>query len=88
VYRDWKLSLLFVYVRSLPPMVYETKPKFGIEKLGAACVYPCSNMLIVACCGIPPTGVEPSTLVQLQKWFISWDDWFGCDVPPADVLLD
>jgi hypothetical protein len=47
------------------PGVYEVEAKFGMEKLGAVCVYPCSNMLNVVCCGIPKVGVEPSMMVQL-----------------------
>jgi hypothetical protein len=45
--------------------VYEVEVKFGMEKLGAVCVYPCSNMLDVVCCGIPKVGVEPLMMVQL-----------------------
>jgi hypothetical protein len=45
--------------------VYEAKVKFGIEKLGAVCVYPCQNMLAIVCCGTPEVGTEPSMVVQL-----------------------
>jgi hypothetical protein len=38
---------------------------FGIEKLGAVCVYPCPNMLVIVCCGIPNVGAEPLMVVQL-----------------------
>jgi hypothetical protein len=38
---------------TVTPGVYKAEPGFGIEKLGAACVYPCPNMLVIVCCGIP-----------------------------------
>jgi hypothetical protein len=51
------------------------------------CVYPCPNMLVIVCCGIPKVGVEPSMVIQLWKWFIGWADGFGSVDPPADVPL-
>jgi hypothetical protein len=41
------------------------KVKFGIEKLGAVCLYPCLNKLVVVCCVFPKVGAEPSLVVQL-----------------------
>jgi hypothetical protein len=38
---------------------------FGIKKLGTVCVYPCWNMLVIVCCGIPKVGVEPSIVVRM-----------------------
>jgi hypothetical protein len=57
------LPLAFAYVWPLPPGVYRAELKFGIEKIGAVCVYPCPNMLVVACYGIPKVGAQPSILV-------------------------
>jgi hypothetical protein len=42
-----------------------TEPGFGIEKLYTVCVYPCPNMLVIVCCGIPKVGAEPSMVVRL-----------------------
>jgi hypothetical protein len=50
---------------ALPPEVYGTEPRFDIENLDAVCMYPCLNMLVIVCCGIPKVGVEPSMVVQL-----------------------
>jgi hypothetical protein len=44
-------------------VVYGAEVKFDIEKLGAVYVYPCRNMLVVACFGIPKVGAEPSMVV-------------------------
>jgi hypothetical protein len=52
-----------VYVRSLHPGVYGAELGFGIEKLGAVCVYPYPNMLTIVCCGITKVRVEPSMVV-------------------------
>jgi hypothetical protein len=41
------------------------EPGFGIEKLGAVCVYLCPNILVIVCCGIPKVGAEPSIVVRL-----------------------
>jgi hypothetical protein len=49
----------------LPPGVYGAKVKFGIEKLGAVCLYLCPNMLAIVCCDIPKVGAEPSIMVRL-----------------------
>jgi hypothetical protein len=57
--------LVFAYARLLAPRVYGVEPRFGIEKLGAVCMYPCLNILAVICCGIPKVGVKPSMVVQL-----------------------
>jgi hypothetical protein len=81
------LSLACAYVQPLPPGVYGAKIKFGIEKLDAVCVYPCLNMLVVVCYGIPKVGAKPSMVVQMWKWFIGWADGFGIVVPPTDVSL-
>jgi hypothetical protein len=40
---------------------------FSIVKLCVVCVYPYPYMLVVACCGIPRLGTEPSMVVQLWK---------------------
>jgi hypothetical protein len=64
-YRAWKLPLVFAYVRPLPPVVYGAEPIFGIEKLGAVCVYRYPNMLVIVCCGITKVGSKLSMLVQL-----------------------
>jgi hypothetical protein len=45
----WKLPLACTYAQSLLPRVYEAEVKFGMEKLGAVCVYPCPNMLTIVC---------------------------------------
>jgi hypothetical protein len=79
VYGAWKLLLACAYARSLPPRVYEAEAKSGMEKLGAVCVYPCPNMLVIVCCGIQKVGAEPSMLVQL------WVEAFSIIVLPADV---
>jgi hypothetical protein len=81
------LPLVFTYVRPLHPGVYEVEPRFGIEKVGAACVYPYPNMLVVVCCGISEVGAEPSMVVRLRKWFICWTDGFVRVVPPTDAPL-
>jgi amino acid permease len=60
---------------------------FSIVKLGAVCVYPCPYMLVIACCGIPRLGAEPSMVVRLWKWFIDWAEGFDFDVPPANGPL-
>jgi hypothetical protein len=44
-------------------------------------------MLAVVCYGIPKVGAEPSMVVQLWKWFISWAEGLGMEVPPADEPL-
>jgi hypothetical protein len=61
--------------------------KFGIDKLGAVCVYPCPNMLTIVCCGIPKVGAEPSIVVWLWKWFTDWAEGLGMEVPPTDAPL-
>jgi hypothetical protein len=76
-----------VYARPLYPGVYGAEVKFGIGKLGMVCVYPCPNLLVVVCCGIPKVGAEPSMVVWLWKWFTSWVEGFGIDMPPADGRL-
>jgi hypothetical protein len=58
---------------------------FGMEKLGAVCVYPCLNMLVVVCCSIPKVRAEPSIVVQLWKWFTGWTKEFGIVASPIDV---
>jgi hypothetical protein len=63
--------LVCVYAWPVPPGVYGAEVKFGMEKLGAVCVYSCSNMLAIVCYSTPKVGVEPSMMVQLWKWFIS-----------------
>jgi hypothetical protein len=84
VYGAWKLPLTCAYAR--PPLgVYEAEAKFGKEKLGAVCVYPCPKMLVVVCCGIPKVGARPSMVVQPWKWFTGWAEAFGIVVPPTDV---
>jgi hypothetical protein len=50
---------------AIAPGVYGAEVKFGIEKIGAVCIYPCPNMLAVVYCGIPNVGVEPSMMVRL-----------------------
>jgi hypothetical protein len=69
-----------VYVWPLPLGVYGAE-EFGIKKLGAVCVYPCLNMLVVVCCDIP------KVVHQLWKWFTGWVDGFGIVTLPADVSL-
>jgi hypothetical protein len=59
------LLLVFTYVQPLPSGVYGAELKFGIEKLGVACVYPCPNMLAVVYYDIPKVGVKPSMVVWL-----------------------
>jgi hypothetical protein len=61
----WYMGLGNCRSRPLPPGVYAAEVKFGIEKLGVVCIYPCPNMLIIVCCGIPKVGVNP-------RW------WFDC----------
>jgi hypothetical protein len=61
--------------------------KFGIGKLGVVCVYPCPNMSVVVCCGIPKVVVKHSMFVQLWKWFIGWAEGLDIDVPPTDAPL-
>jgi hypothetical protein len=75
------------YARPLRPGVYGAEVKFSIEKLGAVCLYPCPNMLVVVCCGTSKVGVEPSMMVQLWKWFIGWAEGLGIEVPPTDAPL-
>jgi hypothetical protein len=67
--------------------VYGDEVKFGIEKLGAVCVYPCPNMLAVVCYGIPKVGAEPSMVVQMWKWFTDWAKGLGMKIPPTDAPL-
>jgi hypothetical protein len=67
--------------------VYGAEVKFGIEKLGMSCIYPCPNMLTVVYYGTSKVGVEPSMVVQLWKWFTGWAEGLGIDVPPANVPL-
>jgi hypothetical protein len=55
----------FAYVRPLPLGVYGAELKFGIEKLGMVCIYPCPNMLAIVYRGIPKVGVKPSMVVRL-----------------------
>jgi hypothetical protein len=74
-----------VYAQPLPTGVYTTEVKFGIEKLGAVCVYLYPNMLVVVCCDTPKLGVEPSMVVQLWKWFTSWAEGLGMEVPLVDA---
>jgi hypothetical protein len=50
---------------AIAPRVYGAEEMFGIEKLGAVCVYPFPNMLAVVCCSIPKVGDEPSMVVRL-----------------------
>jgi hypothetical protein len=61
--------------------------KFGIEKLGVVCIYPCPNMLAVVCCGIQKLGAKPSLVVRLWKLFIGWADGFGIKVLLTNVPL-
>jgi hypothetical protein len=72
---------------AITPGVYGVEVKFGIEKLGAVCIYPCSNMLVVVCCGAPKVGAELSMMVQLWKWFTGWAEGLCMEVPPADAPL-
>jgi hypothetical protein len=81
------LPLACTYARPLLAGVYVAKVKFGIEKLGAVCVYPCPNMLAVVCCGTLEVGAEPSMVVRLWKWFIGWAEGLGIEVLPADAPL-
>jgi hypothetical protein len=60
--------VVVVRVRVCPALyleVYGAEPRFGIEKLGAVCVYPYPNMLVVVYCGIPKLGVKTSMVVRL-----------------------
>jgi hypothetical protein len=75
------------YAWPLPLGVYGVEVKFGIERLGMVCVYPCPNMLAVVCCGTPKVGAEPSMVVRLWKWFIGWAEGLGIEVPPDDAPL-
>jgi hypothetical protein len=65
VYKIWELPLGLVYAQPLYSRVYGVEPEFGIAKLGAVCVYPCPNMLVIVCCGIPKVGAKPSMVVWL-----------------------
>jgi hypothetical protein len=69
------------------PRVCGVEVKFGIEKLDAVCVYPCSNMPVVVCCGTLKVGGEPSMIVRLWKWFIGWAEGLGIEVSPVDAPL-
>jgi hypothetical protein len=57
------LPLGLRYIQLLYSEVYEAEPGFGIEKLGAVCVYPYPNMLAVVCCGILKVRAESSMVV-------------------------
>jgi hypothetical protein len=71
----------------LPPGVYGAEVKFGIEKLGAICVYPCPNMMVVVCYGTLKAGAEPSMVVWLWKWINGWTEGLGMEVLPVDAPL-
>jgi hypothetical protein len=58
-----------------------------MEKLCAVCVYPCLNMLVIVCCGIPKVGAEPLIVVRLWKWFTGWAEGLGIEVSPIDAPL-
>jgi hypothetical protein len=83
----WKLPLACTYARSLLLGVYEAEVKFGMEKLGVVCVYPCPNMLTIVCYGIPKVGAKALMVVQLWKWFTDWAEGFGIVVSPTDMPL-
>jgi hypothetical protein len=76
-----------MYARPFPPGLYGAKVKFGIEKLGVVCIYPCQNMLAIVCCGIPKVGAKPSMVVRLWKWFTDWAKGLGNEVSPTDAPL-
>jgi hypothetical protein len=60
------VSVVGVHVcPTITPGVYGAKPRFGIKKLGAVCVYPCPNMLPLVYCTISKVGVKPSMVIQL-----------------------
>jgi hypothetical protein len=63
-----RCKLACTHAQPLPPGVYAAEVKFGIDKLGTVCVYPCPNMLVVAYSGILKVGAEPSMVVRLWKW--------------------
>jgi hypothetical protein len=44
-------------------------------------------MLVVVCYVTLKVGAEPSMVVQLWKWFISWAEGLGIDVLPTGVPL-
>jgi hypothetical protein len=69
VYVAWYLPLMLGYARPLYLEIYEPELGFGIEKLGAAYVYPCPNISAVVYYGILKVGAEPSMVVRLWKWF-------------------
>jgi hypothetical protein len=50
---------------ALYPEVYGAEPGFDIEKLGAVCVYPYPNMLVIDYYGIPKLGAKTSMVVRL-----------------------
>jgi hypothetical protein len=76
-----------VYARPLPPGVYGAEVKFGIEKLGAVCLYPFPNMLAIVYCGIPKVEAKPSMVVRLWKWFTGWAEGLGIEVPLTNAPL-
>jgi hypothetical protein len=70
-----------------PRGVYEAEVKFGIEKLGAVCVYPCPNMLTAVYCGTLKVGAELSMVVRLWKWFTGWTEGLDIEVSSVDAPL-
>jgi hypothetical protein len=63
--RGLKIAARVRVCSTIKPEVQGVELGFGIVKLGAVCVYPYPYMLVVACCGIPRQGAEPSMVVQL-----------------------
>jgi hypothetical protein len=50
---------------AITPEVYGAEPRVYMKNLGAVCLYPFPNMMVIVYYGIPKVGVEPSMVIQL-----------------------